>query len=91
MRSPASDKVKGSIPGGPLFGHLCKEAALFQGFPGGSAVQNPPANTGAVAHTRVQDPLEEERQPTPVFLPGKPHGQRSPAGHGPRGHRVGHA
>ena len=26
-------------------------------------------------------------QPTPVFLPGEPHGQRSLAGHGPQGRR----
>ena len=27
------------------------------------------------------------RQPTPVFLPEKSHGQRSPAGYSPRGHK----
>ena len=31
-----------------------------------------------------------ERQPTPVFLSGQSHGQRSLAGYSPRGHRVGH-
>ena len=30
-------------------------------------------------------------QPTPVLLPGKPHGQRSPVGYSSWGHRVGHA
>ena len=35
--------------------------------------------------TRVQslgqeDPLEEEMQPTPVFLPGKSHGPEEPGG-----------
>ena len=35
----------------------------------------------AMQETRVQslggeDPLEKEWQPTPVFLPGKPNGQR---------------
>ena len=30
-------------------------------------------------------PLEEEWQPTPVFLPGKLHGQRSLMGYSPRG------
>ena len=34
-----------------------------------------------------EDPLEEARQPTPVFLPGEPHGQRRQAGYGPWGHR----
>ena len=30
------------------------------------------------------------RQPTPVLLPGKSHGQRSPVGYSPWGRRVGH-
>ena len=29
--------------------------------------------------------LEEEWYPSPVFLPGKPHGQRSLAGYSPKG------
>ena len=42
---------------------------------------NPPANAGD-ARDRVQslgreDPLRRAWQPTPVFLPGKPRGQRS--------------
>ena len=36
-----------------------------------------------------EDPLEEEMAPTPVFLPGKLHGQRSLVGYSPRGHRRG--
>ena len=32
-----------------------------------------------------EDPLEEEMAPTPVFLPGKFHGQRSLAGYSPQG------
>ena len=35
-------------------------------------------------------PWERKWQPTPVFLPGKSHGQRSLAGYSPWGHRVGH-
>ena len=33
------------------------------------------------------DPLEKEKQPIPVFLPGKPHGQRSLEGCSPQGHK----
>ena len=41
-----------------------------------------------VQETQVQslcreDPLEKERQPTLVFLPGESHGQRSLAGYSP--------
>ena len=32
-----------------------------------------------------ENPLEEEMTLTPVFLPGKSHGQRSLAGYSPRG------
>ena len=34
-----------------------------------------------------EDPLEKGMQPTPVFLPGKAHGQRSLVGYHPRGHQ----
>ena len=37
-----------------------------------------------------EDSLKEEMLPTPVFLPGESHGQRSLAGYSWRGHRVGH-
>ena len=37
-----------------------------------------------------EDPLEKEWQPTPVFLPGKFHGQRSLTGYNPWGQRVEH-
>ena len=52
---------------------------LQYAMPGGSAVKNPPA-THASQEMQVQslsqkDSLEEE--PTPVFLPGESHGQRS--------------
>ena len=32
-----------------------------------------------------EDPLEKKRQPTPVFLPGKSHGERSLVGYSPWG------
>ena len=55
------------------------------------AVENPPATQ----ETRVQslgleDPLRRERLPTPVFLPGEFHGQRSLGGFSPWGCRVRH-
>ena len=49
-------------------------------------------NLPAVQETRVQslggeDPLEKGMAPTPVFLPGEVHGQRSLAGYSPRGNK----
>ena len=35
-------------------------------------------------------PWRRKQKPTPVFLPGKSHGQRSLLGYGPGGHRRGH-
>ena len=34
-----------------------------------------------------KDPLEKEMHPTPVLLPGKPHGWRSLVGYSPWGHK----
>ena len=51
---------------------------LHRGFPGDSAENNLPANarnTGSIPGWGRCP--EEGWQPTPVFLPGKPHGQRS--------------
>ena len=53
---------------------------------GFSVVKNPPANAGGVGSIPGSDswvrkiPWRRARQPTPAFLPGKSHGQRSLAG-----------
>ena len=49
-------------------------------------------NLPAMQETGVQslgqeDPLEKEWLPAPMFLPGESHGQRSPVGYSPRGHK----
>ena len=53
-------------------------------FPGGPVVENPPAtagNTGDGFNPWVRKiPWRRKWQPTPVFLSGKCHGQRSLAG-----------
>ena len=55
-------------------------------FPGSSVVKNLPANAGDMGLI----PWRRKWQPTPVFLPGKSHGQRSLASYSPWGHkRVG--
>ena len=56
-------------------------------------VKNPPAKAGDVGDARGTGsipwvgkiPWRREWQPTPVFLPGESHGQRSLAGYNPRG------
>ena len=61
---------------------------LRSGLPWWSVVKNPPARAGdAGLLSRLEDPLEKEKQPTPVFLSGKSHGQRSLAGYSPWGQK----
>ena len=60
-------------------------------MPGGSVVKSPPANagdTGSIPGLGIS-PGGGNGKPTPVFLPGESHGQRSLAGYSPWGHREG--
>ena len=54
-------------------------------------VKNSPANVGdardAGSIPRSGRSLEEDWQPTPVFLPGESHGQRTLVGYSPLGHK----
>ena len=50
-------------------------------------VKNPPANAGSISWVG-EIPWRRKWQPTPVFLPGKSHRQRSLMGSGPWGRRV---
>ena len=48
------------------------------GFPGGSVIKNLPANAGDRFDPWVRNiPWRRKWQPTPLFLPGKSHGQES--------------
>ena len=49
-------------------------------------VKNPPANAGDLREFR-KIPWRRAQQPTPVFLPGESHEQRSLEGYGPYGHK----
>ena len=51
-------------------------------------IKNPPANAGDAVQFLVRKiPWRRKWQPTPVFLPGKSHGQRSLEGYSPWGHK----
>ena len=56
-------------------------------------VKNPPANAGDRRKRQEFDrwagkiPWRRAWQPTPVFLPGESHGQRSLVGYSPWGHK----
>ena len=69
---------------------LCNLVAVFGrgdtlfGFPGSSAVKNLPASAG---DTGLKILWRRKWQPTPVFLPGEFHGQRSLVGYSPGGHK----
>ena len=50
-------------------------------------IKNPPANAGDAVQFLVRKiPWRRKWQPTPIFLPGKSHGQRSLAGYSSWGH-----
>ena len=59
------------------------------GFPGGLVSKESACSAGSqetlVLSLGWEDPLEKWMQPTPVFLPGEPHGQGSLAGYSPWG------
>ena len=56
-------------------------------FPGVLVVKNSSADAGdAVQSLGWEDPLEKEMA-TPVFLPGKSHGERSLVGYSPWGRK----
>ena len=62
------------------------------GFSHGSAVKILPANAGDTGHMGSilgsgRAPWRRKWKPTPVFLPGKFHGQRSLEGYSPWGHK----
>ena len=56
-------------------------------------VKNPPAKVRDIGRRHrfnpwvEKIPLRRKWRPTPVFLPGKSHGQRSLAGHSPWGYK----
>ena len=54
-----------------------------RGFPGGSVIKNPLARRTQGLPCVRKISWKRKWQPTPVFLPGKPHGQRILAGYNP--------
>ena len=63
------------------FIQLVRTEKQGMGFPGGWEIKNLPA----VQEMQVQTLGRED--PTPVFLPGQAHGQRSLAGYSLKGHK----
>ena len=61
----------------------------MESFPGGSVVKNLPTMQEMQVLSLDQEDLPWRRkwQPTPVFLPGKSHGQRSLVGYTPPGRK----
>ena len=63
-----------------IFLHLCKESTYNAGALG-NMVFDPCVR---------KIPCRRKWQPSPEFLPGESHGQKSVAGYSPKGHRAGH-
>ena len=67
-----------------------RQLSAILGFPVDTVVKNPPPNAGDGRRYGFEPwarkiPRRKKRQPTPVFFPGKSHGQRSLAGSSPWG------
>ena len=65
---------------------------LLAGFPGGASGKEPDCQCWRGKRCGFslwvgKIPWSRKWQPTPVFLPGKFHGQRSPEGYSPWGHK----
>ena len=66
---------------GPVFLSLFKIHILLLGFPGGSDSKESACSAGEQGS--IPESWRRAWQPTPVFLPGESHGQRSLAGYSP--------
>ena len=64
-----------------------KDTEISVSFPGALVVKNSPASAGDVRDTGSLSGLRRKWQPTPVFLPGESHRQRSLAGYSSWGHK----
>ena len=60
---------------------------LLHSFPGGSEVKESACNVGDPDPWVRKIRWRRKWQPTPVFLPGESHGQRSLVGYSPQGHK----
>ena len=63
---------------------------IYPGFPGGSEVKASACNAGdlgSIPGSGISIPWRRKWQPTPVFLPGESHGQRSLVGYSPWGRK----
>ena len=74
---------------------ICITILLTMGFPGDTVVKNPPVGAGDGKRTGLvpglgKFPWSRKWQLTPVFWPGKLHGQGSLGGHSPWSCRVRH-
>ena len=68
---------------------IITETSFNMGFPGGSVVKKPPANTGDLGLIPGSERFPEEGNGNfiPVFLPGKSHGLRSLVGNSTKGRK----
>ena len=76
----------------PKVGGICPLQWMGKGFPGGTAGKDPACQCRRHKRYKFQPcvgklPWRRAWQPTPVFLPGESHGQKSLAGYSAWGHK----
>ena len=86
--TPRESPAHFSYPSSLLSLSFRSPSSSVWGFPGGSDGKESACNAGGRFNSWIRKiPWRREWQPTPVFLPGKSHGQRSRAGCRPWGHK----
>ena len=76
-------------------GQFLRSSPNRPGFPSGAVVKDLPSQRKRHKRRGLDTQVgkihwRRKQQPTPVFLPGKSHGQRSLVRYSPRGHKVRH-
>ena len=84
-----SDQGREMYPLDSCLSVFTEGSGLWMGLPGGSDGKESICNAGDTgwAPGLGRFPWRRKWQPTPVFLPMNPHGQRSLVGYSPKGHK----
>ena len=84
----ASPRVHGKRPGKDVNKHIPAYVVCIRASLVAQLLMNPPAMQRPAFDPSIRKiPWRRERQPTPVFLSGESHGQRSLAGYSPWAHK----
>ena len=92
---PVDQLLKKNQPAIQEFQEMLFQSLSREGFPGGASGKEPACKCKRCKTCGFDPwvrkiPWRRAGQPTPVFLSGEPHGQKSPVGYSPWGHKEGY-